>query len=138
MQAEKEQRTYLDTYVLYIRPKLMQIDLLVKTSEDFIPPEEMSEALNLSLDEVNQIMKYKHMDSITRSNFTILMENGSSQICKLYQREKYCGSPYFYSRDEIAYIYDIDIDKVNAGCDRLQVKEITPFTLPMVLAEISL
>ncbi len=116
----------------------MQIDLLVKTSEDKISPKEMSDALNISLDELMQIMKFQHMESITRSNFTILMENGSSQICRLYQREKYCGSPYIYSREDIAYIYEIDIDKVNSTCDKLKIKEITPFTLPEILAEISI
>ncbi len=133
---QSEYGTFLEYYVTVIRPQLMEIDLLIKTSCKRLPVSEAANALCLTNDEVKQIMQNQHIKAINRRNFFKIMEQGSSNICKLFKREVESGSPHIYSRENISYIYGLELSEVNKVCDKLKIKEITPFTLPDVFSEI--
>ena len=128
--------SFYDTYVYEICPKLQEIDLLIKTSEDEIAIGDAAYALSIPVAEVEEIMRHRHLSCICRDNFVQIMEEGSSQICALYRREKKCGSPFLYSRENISYIYNIDIDTINQVCDALNIQEMTWYMLPIVFKRV--
>ena len=130
--------SYLEYYAYCIRPKLKEIDLFIKTSLKGLSVSETANILNLTEQEVKGIMEKEGIESISRLAFFKIMENGSSDICRLFKREIEIGSPYVYSKEDISYIYNIDIGTIENVCNVLEITEITPFTLPDVFAEIVL
>ena len=130
--------SFLEMYQEKIAPVFKKIDLMLKTSGGFLTETQVSEALNISADEINQIMAEKKLCCLNIESFLTVMELGSSYICNIYKRELECGSPYVYSPENIAYIYGIDISAVCEACVSLGVKEITAYTLPDVMAQITI
>jgi hypothetical protein len=135
---ESTPKNFWEFYTSAIKPKLIEIDLLLRSAEENVSVTETADALSVSLDEVKSIMKQKNIPEIDVPNFMTIMESGSSTICKLYKREIECGSPFTYTREHISYIYDLDLATVNSACDRLGIKEATAFTLPALFSQISL
>ena len=133
----KSANSYLHTYIAKIAPKLQEIDLYIKSSDDILNPVHVAKLLELSEDEIAEISRRKNISQISRRNFFDIMVMGSSFICGLYRREIECGSPYIYTRNDIAYIYQIDIEQINSICDALGIREVTAYTLPELLAQIA-
>jgi len=129
--------SYLDTYLEKIVPKLQEIDVYIKSEEGYFDIEHVADVLELSEAEVLEIMRICNIHHIGKREFFKIMEAGSSWICGFYRRELECGSPLAYTRKNIAYIYQIDIDKLNSVCDSLGISEVTSYTLPYLLAKIS-
>lgn len=134
----KSTNSYLHTYIAKITPKLQEIDLYIKMSDECeaLNPSHVANLLELTEDEVADIIRVKKISQISTSNFFDIMAMGSSFICGLYRREVECGSPHIYTRSDIAYIYDIDIDQLNATCDALNIHEVTAYSIPDLLAQI--
>jgi len=130
--------SFLEFYKARIYDVLCEIDILIKTSENYINITEISKVLNLNEEEINNIMISKGLKNINQKSFFTVMEQGSSYICKLYQKEKETGSPYFYTPEQIAYIYDLDTDIVVAICEELGIAEITSFLLADIFGEITI
>lgn len=105
--------TYLDYYNEYIAPSLKAIDLFLKTHmNEKITIDVAMDLLDLSYDEVQDLMSKFHMDSIDQVSFFKIMQNGSSSICKLFSREVQRKLPHFYSFFDISYIYQIPYERV--------------------------
>jgi len=136
MYCEKTYFTFLESYLSKISPKLKEIDILIKTCDDEISVYETSSVLEISFEEVENIMHEKNIDIINKVTFFTIMKNGSSEICKLYNREIICGSPLSYTQENISYIYDIDHTLVRSAFCKLNIKEATSFTLPQIFANI--
>ena len=64
------------------------------------------------------------------------MEEGSSNICKIFKRELETGSPFIYTREQFAYIYDFDTGLVNDICAKLNIKELTWQNIPTVFGHL--
>ncbi len=135
--TQKESGNYLEHYVNDIFHKLQEIDLYLKINGDKLSIEETSELLALDISEIKEIMGENGFTNLSKKAFLAVMEKGGSEICQLFKREIECDSPYIYSRNQIAYIYNLKIDMVNKICDKLSIKEITPYTLPMIFANIN-
>lgn len=136
MNKNAEMKSFLDVYQSEIAPKLMEIDIAVKTLEKPLGKSAVCRILQISKNELNKIMERNAIKNINRRAFFIIMQNGTSDICKFYRREVECGSPYTYRREKIAYIYNLKIADVNYACDKLGIVEATPFTLPILFSEI--
>lgn len=128
--------TLLEVYQNLIAPKLKEIDLFLKTGDDYITSAQAAQILDESEKEIIDIMANLNIGKIDKKSFIRIMEKGSSPICGFFRRELACGSPYVYSRQDIAYIYKLDIKQLNLACDSLHIKEITPYTLPKVFSHI--
>jgi len=133
----KSTNNYLNTYRSCIVPKLQEIDLYIKTSDDYLNPSTVASLLELSEDEVRQISNCNNITKISRHNFFDIMLMGSSFICGVYRREVECGSPFLYTPSDIAYIYQLDVNQVNTTCTALGIREVTAYTLPSLLAQIA-
>lgn len=132
----KSTDTYLTIYTNYIRPKLQEIDIYLKSLDgEVLNPLQVSRLLDIPEGEVYALTRgIGHKPA--RSSFFAIMEGGSSYICGLYRRELECGSPHIYTKQDIAYIYQLDLARVVAACVSRGVNEITPYTLPDILAQI--
>lgn len=128
--------SYLEMYERDIAPRLREIDLLVKTSDNYISVQDAASVLDLSEKEVRDIMNEEGISKLDKKTFFKVMQNGSSCICRFFKRETECGSPYIYSRENIAYIYEIDISTIEKACDDLGFIQVTDYSLPLLLAEI--
>lgn len=137
MNTARANYTYSDYYADYITPKLEEIDIFIKTSGQRIECLRAAEILELPPAEVFSILaELRGFKSrpiwLRRPEFFEVMERGSSPICGLYRREVECGSPPVYSRDQIAYIYGIDVKKIDAVCDSMCLEEMPAYMLPQV------
>lgn len=130
-------QNFLDVYVSNIYEKLKEIDLLVKTAEGgIITVHEAAAALCISTDSIRAIMAQKNISRLTKKAFFVVMAEGESDICALYQREVRCGSPFTYTREDVAYIYDLNLDTINETCDKLGIRAVSAHTLPALFARL--
>lgn len=117
-------------------PRLKAIDVLLKTMEDSLSVPETAKVLGLTEEAVESAMTREHLAHIDRPGFLRIMAQGGNDLCGMYQRETACGSPVAYKPQEIAYIYRLQAESVQAACDKLGLKEVTARTLPSLLRQI--
>jgi len=127
----------LEIYQTEIAPQLQNLDIIIKSMDEPLTCTEASEALYISESETKDIMRRLHIDVIDQRSFLRIMGEASSPICRLYQRELDTGSPYVYTREEIAYIYSIPLDIVNQACEELGMVELTAYTLPDLFSRVN-
>ncbi|TCK90599.1 hypothetical protein EDC19_2368 [Natranaerovirga hydrolytica] len=102
--------TYLDYYKKRITPKLQDIDIFFRTLEEpneNIHIDVVSELLDLTPKEIRKIMKENDISYIHKNTFFMIMQNGSSFICKLFYRQLQAGLLTTYTPEKISYIYEI-------------------------------
>ena len=128
--------TFLEEYQNNIQPALSEIDVFLKTAEYPLYTGDVACVLDIEEAEVIAILEEIGVGAIDRKAFLSIMQRGSSQICRLYEREMQLGSPQIYTASQIAYIYNLDIGLVKNACQKLQIKEVTNFTIPFVFAQI--
>ncbi len=127
---------FWELYKSEIAPRLREIDIFVKSMEECATVSEVACALSISEDEVLHIMNDYGISEINKKTFFVIMENGTSSICKLFKRECDMHSPFVYTKQDIAYIYGLDINLVNLACDQLGIAEATAYTLPLLFSHI--
>ncbi|MCL2698703.1 MAG: hypothetical protein FWE68_00145 [Defluviitaleaceae bacterium] len=124
--------SYLEVYTDEISPRLKAIDLQLKSGED-IDTDTAADLLDLTADELRVLGVVR---SVTPEEFLTLMRRGPSGICGLYRRELERRSPVTYTADDIAYIYGLDHELVNAAFDKLNASAVTEYMLAEIFAEI--
>ncbi|WP_250277498.1 hypothetical protein [[Clostridium] colinum] len=125
----------IDTYNNKIVPKIKELDLFLKTNEN-MSLQDVSKILELSEEEVKNILFKINQKEINSSNFLSIMLNGTSFICKILKREIECGSPYFYNAKDLSYIYELDYEKVSKAYNFLNIDTITAKQIPIILIQI--
>jgi hypothetical protein len=131
--------TYLDFYEKIYSKKLQEIDLFLKTSEwENYTHEQVSCLLDLNEKEVCKIMTTYNIESIDQKTFFIIMEHGSSEICKLFSREVERKLPIFYSLDDISYIYNIPYEALARAAYKANLSNITSKNIPTLFSYIKL
>jgi len=126
--------SFLRKYTKEIAPVLQEIDVIMKTYEHPLTVGQAAAVLKIKKKEVRAIMEQFGLKKINKKTFFCIMRNGSSEVCRLYQRELAAGLPFTYSKETIAFIYEIDKNAVNTACDQLGIKEATYLTLPRLFS----
>ena len=126
--------SYLEVYIDEIIPRLQAIDLRLK-SGDGIDVATVANLLDVTEDEV-MFLRRGASENITVHEFLDLMRRGSSAVCGMYRRELERRSPIIYTADDIAYIYGLERELVQAAFDKLHATAVTEYFLPEVFAEI--
>ena len=134
MKLNAKGASYLEVYQNEIAPQLQCLDIILKSMDEPLSLTEASEALYISEMEIKDIMRRLKISVIDQQSFLKIMNEASSPICRLYQREIATGSPYVYTREEISYIYSIPLDIVNQACEDLGLVKLTAYTLPDLFA----
>lgn len=125
----------IDIYNNIIVPKIREIDIFLKTSEN-MNFKEVCSILEISENELKSILLKINQKEIDSSNFFSVMLNGTSFICKMLKREIECGSPYFYDASDLSYIYNLDYEKVLIAYNFLNLDRVTEKQIPAVLMQI--
>ena len=128
-------QSYLEYYIDNIKPVLNELDIALKCRSR-LKDAEIAKILNLTESEVEEIRKSHNLETINSESVVKIMEEGSSAICRLFQREVEVGSPYTYTKEQLAYIYDIDVDLLSDVCDELNIKEVTWQSMPIVFGSL--
>ena len=129
-------KTFWDYYFYKVTPLLENIDIYVKSGEDSFPQKEVANLLYISNTELTHILQKKDIHQINKDNFFEIMKSGSSDICQLYKREVERNSPYVYSIDDIAYIYELNGAELKKICQHLSIEYITSSLLPLIFSKI--
>ena len=129
--------SFWERYKTDIMPKLEEIDILLKTLEEDLNTEEVSDVLAISEKEVKDIVQRESIQKIDREGFLKIMKQGSSLVCRMFRREMECASPYVYSKEDISYIYEIPLQSVSEACKRIGVEIITTNVLPFLFEHIA-
>jgi hypothetical protein len=136
MEKKLSTYTFWEEYQQHISPAIAEIDIFLKTSEYPLDEARVAYVLDLDKEEVLSIMAASGCNVIDKKTFFRVMSNGSSRICRLYAKEVEVGSPPTYTAFQLSYIYNLDLDDVKNACKKLQIKEATAFTMPLIFANI--
>ena len=133
--------SFFDIYEREISSKIKEMDILLKSGGFPVELYKAAKILNISDEEAENIIKKAGISRkkgllIDKNIFFALINKGSSEICRLYQRELSCGSPYLYTRENIAYIYNLDISLVQKACRVLNLTVATETMLPYIFKKI--
>ena len=104
--------TFLSKYRSDIFFPLKAIDMFLKTSTPPYDMNKVAELLHISEKELKTIMNEKGITLITPEAFSLIMKNGSGELCRAFRRELECGLTDTYSPEQVSYIYSLDIDDV--------------------------
>ena len=102
-------------YKCNIQSRLKKIDIFLKTTPSPYDPSDISDLLNIHLDDLTYIMQYKKITILNMVSFFTIIQTSSSYICKLIQREWKYNKVQHYTPEAIAYIYDLNLEKVQAA-----------------------
>ena len=131
--------TYLEYYNETIAPSLQAIDLFLKTNKKAIIDKNMvSELLDISLNEINALMRALGLSQIDQVSFFTIMQYGSSSICKLFARELQRKLPHFYSFHDISYIYEIPYETIVEAAQKAELTSITNQNIHTLFSNIDL
>ena len=128
-------QSYLEYYIDNIKPVLNELDIALK-AKTRLNNAAIAKILDTTEQEIENIRKAHNLEVINLDSLIKIMHEGSSDICRLFQREVEMGSPYTYTKEQLAYIYDIDIELVNTVCNDLNIKEVTWQSMPLVFGSL--
>lgn len=131
--------TYLEYYNETIAPKLQAIDIFLKTTEDtYIDKNTVSELLDLTIKEIDALMRAFGISQIDQVSFFTIMQYGTSSICKLFGRELQRRLPKFYSFQDIAFIYEIPYETIIEAAQKASLTDITNDNIHILFSNIEL
>ena len=128
---ESTPHNYLEYYISHIKPVINQLDIAIKCKSR-LRNKDLAKMLNLDEEEIEQIRIRQHIKHINYKSIMKILESGSSEICRLIQREIKAGSPFTYTIEQLAYIHNLDKDKLADICNLMDIEEITWQNMPDV------
>ena len=117
--------SFKQIYLKNISPKLIGIDLFLKTNEAPYNHVEVALVLGMPVQEVLDIMTKHSLSSITLVDFFTIIMHSSSYICRLIQRQWKYAQIEEYTPEMLADIYEINIHKVQAAFDTLNKSSVS-------------
>lgn len=117
--------SFKQIYTQNISPKLMGIDLFLKTNEAPYNHVEVALILGMPVQEVLDIMTDHDITHISLVDFFTIIMHSSSYICRLIQRQWKYAQVDQYTPEVLAAIYEINIHKVKAAFDVLDKSHIS-------------
>lgn len=130
------EHSFLEIYQNNIEAKLQEIDLFLKITPEKLNIKNTSFLLNISEKEIYNIMLENRIDSINPSSFFMIMVLGNSYICGLLRRQLQKGTKEVYSKEDIAYIYQINPQKIDLALKKSRIDKITSENLKSLFAYI--
>ena len=136
MEKQRYAYSFLDEYKQHIKPAIGAIDVFLRTAIYPLNAADVACVLDIDAADVAAIAADIGYSSIDKAAFFAIMARGTSRICALFSREAACGSPPTYNAAQIAYIYNLDFELVENACERMGIKEVSTFTMPLVFSQI--
>lgn len=133
-----ETQTFLDRYNKDIAPSLKEIDIFIKSNKGYISNKKAADLFNISEDELKNILNEEGYSKITNQNFFKIMSKGKSDVCATFRRALERGLPKYYLPHDVSYIYNIDIEKVLEGCNKVGITKFDKYTLQILFYNIKI
>ena len=130
---QENYQSYLEYYVSYIRPAINELDVAIKCKSR-LGNKELASILDSTEKEIENIRSTHDLKTLNQSAIVKIMQESNSKLCKIFQRELEMGSPFTYSLEEFAYIYDFDTNLVCNVCNKLNIREVTWQNMPSIFA----
>ena len=124
MSSSKRREPYLARYRSAILSRLREIDIFIKTKPAPYSKEDVLAVLDMGEDEFDKISSALGIGCLTPFTLTLIMKNGSGELCGAFRRELECGLTDSYSPEQISYIYNIDLDTVRRAFYDMGVKRL--------------
>lgn len=102
-------------YKCNIQTRLKQIDIFLKTTPAPYELNEISDLLHIHLNDLTHIMQDKKITILNMVSFFTIVQTSSNYICKLIQREWEYHTSRYYTPEAIAYIYELNLEKVQTA-----------------------
>ncbi|MGL6173361.1 MAG: hypothetical protein ACRC1P_01955 [Cellulosilyticaceae bacterium] len=128
--------SFKQIYAQNITPKLQEIDLFLKTSTAPYTPLDVAKILQTSEVEIKSIMLENDISSISHLDFFTIVTNCSSYISRLITRQWKYVYTNGYTAPMIADIYELNVTKVLAAFQELEVESISEEKLMDVFSRI--
>lgn len=132
----KQCRPYLASYQNNIVRRLKEIDLFLKTKSSPYTKSDTIELLQISDEELEEVMKENNITHITPESFIVIMKSGSDELCRIFKRELECGMTEYYSPEQISYIYNIDIDVILNAYAQMGITKLHPGLMETLFSNI--
>lgn len=129
-------QTFLEYYQQKIQPQLTEIDVFLKTEEPPYAIDRVSALLDIPPEEGERLLTEEKVSLVTRGVFLHFMQRGSSPLCRMFRRELSCGSPQWYTPEQISYIYNLDIADVEGAAREMGESCFSAGTLPQLFRHI--
>lgn len=112
-------------YTRNIESRIKDIDIFLKTSTPPYKAEHIGALLHIELNDLYSIIKRQNITTLNMISFFTIIQSSSSYICQLIQREwKYNGIEH-YTPEMIAYIYDLNLHKVELAFKESGLDKVT-------------
>lgn len=129
-------QTFFEYYQKEIQPKLMAIDVFLKTEPQPYGIGKVACLLGISREDLHGLLDQEKLAIITRGTFFYLLQIAPTPFCRMFYREVACGMPQRYSPKEISYIYDLDRRAVEGVARRIGRESFSPCELMGLFEEI--
>ena len=116
-------------------PRLMAIDVMLKTMERPLTASEAAETLGMPEDEIYRLMELSSVSLLDKNGFLAVMSLGGG-VGGMLRRELSRGMKQVYSPSDIAYIYGLHVKTVRAAFRRLGYKKMPAHLVPTLLNQI--
>lgn len=118
------EKTFLDTYNETIAPKLAELDVFLKAKEEPFTIWQAAQLLEIPYQEAENILQQNKINKLDSISIFLLVLYGNSKLCRLIRHEKERGFPLRYTPEDIAFIYELDRQKVQNAYRRIGQSEI--------------
>ncbi len=99
-------------YKHYIKPQIIAIDIFIKSSEQPYSLEGISEILGIDYHDLLHIIDEYDITTLDKTGFFKIMTKSSSYVGNLISRQFSMSNKSVYTPENIAYIYNLDINSV--------------------------
>lgn len=119
-----------------IQCKIAEIDTFLKTTPPPYNTRSITDLLHITPSELCYIMEKQSISSFNILSFFTLVQHSSSYICKLIQRQWKYGNIEYYTPEIVAYIYELNLDKVRLAFKQSGLKQVESHNLKEIFSYI--
>ena len=127
---------YFDFFTAVYSPVLQEIDLLLKTTDGFIPPGEAAKVLHITEESIRFLMAKEKINFLDKPGFLQIMALGESAVCRMFQRELIYGSKGKLSPSDIADIYGLSCKNIENIFKEMKIEACDTGYVPEVLKRV--
>lgn len=117
---------FAQVYERNIEANIKEIDIFLKTTAPPYSIDDISNLLHIDASDLIYILEQHKITTLNMLSFFTIVQTSSSYICKLIQREWKYHHIKHYTPEMIAYIYDLNLDKVSLAFEESGLPYVEP------------
>lgn len=116
--------SFYDIYSQTISPKLAAIDTFLKSEDVPYSPDAVAKLLNTDVSVLKEALDQLDISILDKVSFFKIVFYLPNEICKLIRKGWQYQNTSFYTPEIIADIYTLNISKVNAAFEELEINHV--------------